>query len=276
MRKMLTKTVTLNNGVKMPIFGFGSYKVEDGKQAIEAIKYALTLGYRHIDTASFYDNETLIAQAIKESGIPREEIFITSKVWNDEQGYESTLQAFEQSIQKLGTDYLDLYLIHWPKPISHETWRALEKLYTDGRIRAIGVSNFKEHHLQDLLSVCQIRPTVNQIEYHPRLSQPSLIEFCQKNDIQVEAWGPLMRGKIFEIEELQQLAKKYHKSVAQIVLRWDIQNHVVTIPKSINPARIKENMEISDFELSNEDMSMINSLNLNEHFGDDPDDIYNL
>ena len=167
---MLTTTVTLNNGVKMPIFGFGSYKVEDGKQAIEAIKYALTLGYRHIDTASFYDNEALIAQAIKESGIPREEIFITSKIWNDEQGYESTLKAFEQSIQRLETDYLDLYLIHWPKPISHETWRALEKLYTDGRIRAIGVSNFKEHHLQDLLSVCQIRPTVNQVEYHPRLS----------------------------------------------------------------------------------------------------------
>ncbi len=273
MRDLLTKTVTLNNGIKMPIIGFGTFKVEDGKQTIDAVKCALSLGYRHIDTAAVYQNEEGVGQAIKESGVPREEIFLTSKVWNSDQGYESTLKAFETSLKKLQTDYLDLYLIHWPKALNRETWRALEELYRQGRIRAIGVSNFKEHHLEDLLEVATVVPTVNQVEYHPRMMQTSLANYCKEKGIQLEAWGPLMQGQVFEIDVLQQLAKKYNKTVAQIVLRWDIQNGVVTIPKSVNANRIQGNADIFDFELTAEDMAQINALNKEERIGPDPDHI---
>lgn len=270
---MLTTTVTLNNGVEMPIFGFGTFKVEDGQQTIDSVKCALELGYRHIDTAAVYGNEEGVGQAIKESGIPREEIFLTTKVWNSDQGYESTLKAFETSLQKLQTDYLDLYLIHWPKTLNKETWRAMEKLYKEGRIRAIGVSNFKEHHLDELLADAEVIPVVNQVEYHPRMMQTSLAKYCQDHNIHLEAWGPLMQGKVFEIDQLHDIAKRYNKTVAQIVLRWDIQNGVITIPKSIHPDRIKSNADIFDFELSEEDMNLINSLNKEERIGPDPDHI---
>lgn len=270
---MLTTSVTLNNGVNMPIFGFGTFKVEDGQQVIDSVKYALQFGYRHIDAASVYDNEEGVGQGIKESGIPREEIFLTSKVWNSDQGYEKTLAAFETSLKKLGTDYLDLYLIHWPKSLNKETWKALETLYKQGRVRAIGVSNFKEHHLDELLQTAEIKPMVNQVEYHPRMMQSSLSDYCKKHQIQLEAWGPLMQGQVFDIEILQQLAQKYNKTVAQIVLRWDIQNGVVTIPKSIKPHRIESNANIFDFEISAEDMELINALNKEERIGPDPDTI---
>ena len=269
---MFTQSVTLNNGVKMPILGFGTFKVDQEQDTSDAVKHALKIGYRHIDTAMIYKNEEAVGQAIIDSGVPREEIFLTSKVWNTDQGYESTLRAFEKTLKDLQTDYLDLYLIHWPQPLNRETWSALEKLYKEGRIRAIGVSNFKEHHLDDLLEVATIVPAVNQVEYHPQLMQEPLTAYCKKHGIQLEAWGPLMRGKIFEFELMNTLAKKYNKTAAQIVLRWDIQNGIVTIPKSVKPSRIEGNADIFDFTLTDEDMALINQLNKEERIGRDPDE----
>jgi diketogulonate reductase-like aldo/keto reductase len=234
MLKTLQDVTTLHNGVVMPWFGLGVFKVEDGSEVIEAVKTAIQNGYRSIDTAALYGNEEGVGQAIKESGVPRQELFITTKVWNSDQGYDSTLQAFETSINKLGLDYLDLYLIHWPgKDRYKETWKALEKLYKDGRVRAIGVSNFKIHHLEDLMSSAEIQPMVNQVEYHPHLTQKELLAFCQREGIQLEAWSPLKQGQLLSDPIINKLAEKYGKSSAQIILRWDLQNKVVTIPKSI-------------------------------------------
>lgn len=263
----------LSNGVKMPWLGFGTYKADDKNSIVEVVKEALKIGYRHIDTASFYNTEEGVGTAIKESGVSREEIFLVSKVWNEDQGYEKTLQAFETTIKKLQTDYLDLYLIHWPQVQSKETWKALEKLYKEGSIRAIGVSNFTIKQLEALLEVAEIVPMVNQIEFHPQLIQRELMEFCIKHNIKLEAWSPLMRGKIFEIPLLQELSKKYKKTISQIVLRWDLQMGVVTIPKSTTPARIKENMDIFDFELNEEDVNSIEKLNIDLRMGMDPDKV---
>ncbi|RFU65287.1 aldo/keto reductase [Peribacillus glennii] len=263
---------TLHNGVKMPWFGMGVYKVEEGKTVIDAVKAAVNHGYRSIDTASFYKNEEGVGQAIKESGVPREELFLTTKVWNTDQGYETTLQSFDASINKLGLDYLDLYLIHWPvKEKYKETWKALETLYKEGRVRAIGVSNFHIHHLEDLLADSQVKPMVNQVEYHPRLTQMELHSYCKKNKIQLEAWSPLMRGQLLDNKTLKEIGGKYNKTVSQVILRWDLQNGVVTIPKSIHEKRIVENASIFDFELSSEDMSRIDALNENRRAGTNPD-----
>lgn len=270
---MMNEYVELRNGVKMPMLGFGTFLVKNGQTTVDAVKTALKIGYRHIDCASRYENEDSVGIAIKESGIPREEIFITSKVWNTNQGYESTLKAFEETTSKLGVDYLDLYLIHWPKALNKETWKALEKLYKEGKVRAIGVSNFKEHHIEELKEVAEIMPMVNQVEFHPQLAQPKLLNFCKEHGIQLEAWGPLMQGKIFEFDLMKELAEKYNKSISQIVLRWDIQMGVVTIPKSITPHRIKENSKIFDLEISDEDMAKIATLNTGERIGPDPDHI---
>ncbi|MBO1512053.1 aldo/keto reductase [Metabacillus bambusae] len=272
--KNLQSTTTLHNGIEMPWFGLGVFKVEDGSEVINSVKAAIEAGYKSIDTAAIYGNEEGVGKAIAESNVPREELFITTKVWNSEQGYDSTLAAFEESMKKLGLEYLDLYLIHWPVPKQNkykETWKALETLYKDGRVRAIGVSNFKEHHLKDLLEDCEVVPMVNQVEYHPRLTQTSLHEFCKQNRIQLEAWSPLMQGGLFEEPTLQEIAQKYGKSTAQVILRWDLQNEVVTIPKSVKPHRIQENANIFDFELSSEDMERINSLNQDKRVGSDPD-----
>ncbi|MCY6372062.1 aldo/keto reductase [Clostridium ganghwense] len=263
----------LNNGVKMPWLGFGTFKVEDGNKVVDAVKKALEIGYRHIDTAAIYGNEAGVGQALKESGVKREDIFLVSKVWNSEQGYESTLKAFNDSLAKLETDYLDLYLIHWPKELTKETWKALEKLYKEGRVKAIGVSNFKVHHLEKLMRDAEIMPMVNQVEFHPQFPQTELIDFCKKNNIQLTAWGPLMQGKIFELPIMKELSQKYNKSIAQIALRWDLQMEVVTIPKSIKSERIKSNSEIFDFEISNEDMQRISELNTGVRIGPDPDNI---
>lgn len=263
----------LNNGVKMPWIGFGTYKA-DGPSVINSVKEALKVGYGHIDTAAFYKNEDGVGTGIKESKVPREKIFLTSKVWISDEGYEKTLKAFETSIKKLKTDYLDLYLIHWPNPLHNETWRALEKLYKEGYVRAIGVSNFTAGHLKDLMSNAEIMPMVNQVEFHPLLVQNDLREFCQKNSIQLEAWSPLMRGKVFEIPLLKELAKKYKKTVSQIVLRWDLQMGVVTIPKSTTPSRIKENTDIFDFEISKDDMAKIQQLDKGIRTGSEPDEVY--
>lgn len=269
-------TVTLNNGVKMPLLGLGVFRVEDNQGLVDAVKTAIKHGYRSIDGAAIYDNEVSmgkgIAEGIKAAGISREDLFITSKVWNADLGYESTIKAYETSLEKLGLDYLDLYLIHWPVEGKYkEAWRALEYLYKNGRVKAIGVSNFQVHHLEDLLKDAEIKPVINQIEYHPRLTQEKVREFCKQKDIQVEAWSPLMVGQLFDNEVLNEIANNHNKSIAQIILRWDIQNGVITIPKSTNEGRIIENSQIFDFELTNEEVEKINSLNQDFRVGPDPD-----
>ncbi|MEB3751316.1 MULTISPECIES: aldo/keto reductase [Geobacillus] len=268
----LQDCAVLHNGVRMPWVGLGVYKVKEGEEVKRAVRTALEMGYRHIDTAAFYENEEGVGQAIRESGIPREQVFVTTKVWNTDQGYETTLKAFDKSLKKLGFDYVDLYLVHWPvKGKYKETYKALEKLYKDGYVRAIGVSNFQIHHLQDVLADCEIKPMVNQVEYHPRLTQKELHAFCRENGIQLEAWSPLMRGEILNEPTIVEIGKKYGKTPAQVVLRWDLQNSVVTIPKSVTPARIKENADLFDFSLSDEEMKRIDALNANKRIGPDPD-----
>lgn len=268
----LQDTVTLNNGVKMPGFGLGVYKVEDHDAVVQSVKTAIEYGYRSIDTASFYNNEKGVGEAIRLVDVPRDELFITSKVWNDQQGYEETLAAFETSLQNLGLDYLDLYLIHWPiQGKFTETWRALEKLYKERKVRAIGVSNFHKQHLDKLLEDGNVVPTVNQVEYHPHLSQLELKAYCDDKDIQMEAWSPLKRGKLLEEPVLKEIGETYGKTPAQIILRWDIQTNVITIPKSTHEARIKENADIFDFTLTKSDMKQINTLNINDRAGTNPD-----
>ncbi|RAL22500.1 aldo/keto reductase [Thermoflavimicrobium daqui] len=272
MSKSTHDTVMLNNGVQMPWLGLGVWKTKEGQEVENAVKAAIKAGYRSIDTAAVYGNEVGVGKAIKDSGIAREDLFITTKVWNADQGYDSTLAAFEESRQKLGIDYVDLYLIHWPvKEKYKETWKALEKLYRDGLVRAIGVSNFQVHHLEDILADCTVKPMVNQVEFHPYLTQKELLAFCKEKQIQLEAWSPLMQGAVVNDETIQTLAKKYQKTPAQIVLRWDLQHGVVTIPKSIKEHRIIENADIFDFELAPEDMDQIDQLNKNHRFGPDPD-----
>lgn len=272
----LQSTTTLNNGVKMPWFGLGVFKVEEGPVLVDAVKAAIKNGYRSIDTAAIYENEAGVGQGIREglaeAGISREDLFVTSKVWNADLGYESTIAAYETSLKKLGLEYLDLYLIHWPVEGKYkEAWRAMEKLYRDGRVKAIGVSNFQVHHLEDLMKDAEITPMVNQVEYHPRLTQKEVQAFCRENGIQLEAWSPLMQGQLLDNEVLQEIAWKYEKSVAQVILRWDLQNGVVTIPKSVKEHRIIENSRVFDFELSAEDMKRIDDLNQNHRVGPDPD-----
>jgi diketogulonate reductase-like aldo/keto reductase len=272
----LQDTTTLYNGQKMPWFGIGVIKVEDGLELINAIKYAIKHGYRSIDTAAIYGNEEsagkAVRQGIQEAGITREDLFVTSKVWNSDLGYESTLAAYETSLKKLGLEYLDLYLIHWPvKGKYKEAWRALETLYKEGKVKAIGVSNFQVHHLEDLMKDAEIKPMVNQVEYHPLLTQNEVHSFCQKHGIQLEAWSPLMQGQLLDNPILKEIAKKYNKTIAQVILRWDLQNVVVTIPKSTKEHRIIENATIFDFGLSKTDMEKINGLNEDHRVGPDPD-----
>ncbi len=270
----ISSKVKLNNGVEMPWLGLGVFRSKDGEEVENAVKTALTNGYLSIDTAAIYQNEKGVGKAIKESKIPREDIFLTSKVWNSEQGYTTTLAAFEESLDKLQTGYLDLYLIHWPKgKKSVETWKTLEELYEKGRIRAIGISNFLVHHLEDFLPECKIIPSVNQVEFHPELIQPELLEYCQNKGIQLEAWSPIMKGKVNDVPLIQELAAKYGKTPVQIVLRWDIQKSVVTIPKSVTPERIISNANIFDFELNLKDMVKIDQLDQNKRIGFHPDQI---
>lgn len=268
----LQSTTTLNNGVEMPWFGLGVFKTEPGPEVERAVTAALEVGYRSIDTAKLYGNEVGVGKAVRASGLPREEIFVTTKVWNSDQGYESTLKAFEASAERLDLDYIDLYLIHWPgNRLYVETWKALEKLYQDGRVRAIGVSNFNPHHLQDIFDNSDMVPVLNQVELHPRLRQKELHDFCRAHNIQLEAWSPLMRGQILDHPDLVALGEKYGKSAAQVILRWNLQHEIVTIPKSVNPGRIAENAQVFDFELSAEDMAQIDALDQHERIGPDPD-----
>lgn len=270
----ISTRVKLNNGVEMPWFGLGVFRSEDGAEVENAVKTALKNGYRSIDTASIYQNEKGVGKGIKDSGLKRDEIFLTSKVWNTEQGYESTLMAFHSSLERLQTDYLDLYLVHWPKgEKSKDTWKALEELYAQGKIKAIGVSNFLIHHLEDLLPECKVVPAVNQVEFHPELIQPELLDYCQGKGIQMEAWSPIMKGRVNEIPEIIDIAAKYGKTPVQVVLRWDIQKGVITIPKSVKPERIISNGNIFDFELAPEDMAIIDGLDKNKRIGFHPDEV---
>ncbi|WP_188208048.1 aldo/keto reductase [Alkalibacillus aidingensis] len=270
--ELLNVVKTLNNGVKMPGFGLGVYKVWEDADARDSVRTAIDHGYRLIDTASYYDNEDGVGAGVKESSTNREEIFVTSKVWNEEQGYDETLRAFERSLKRLNFDYLDLYLIHWPVgDLFKDTWKAMERLYDEKLIRAIGVSNFNIHHLEKLMNQANVKPTVNQIEYHPHLTQKEVKAFCESEEIQVEAWSPLKRGQIFKDETIQSLAEKYGKTPAQIILRWDIDTNVITIPKSVNKDRIIENSQIFDFSLTAEEVESLNQLNKNERTGPDPE-----
>lgn len=276
MAQHLQATTRLYSGVNMPWFGLGVFQVEEGAELVQAVKSAIAHGYRSIDTAAVYQNERSVGQAVAEAlnehSLTREELFITSKVWNADLGYEATLAAYEASLEKLGLAYLDLYLIHWPvKGKYKEAWRALETLYKSGRVKAIGVSNFQIHHLEDVIREAEIKPMVNQVELHPYLSQLALRDFCKAQGIQIEAWSPLMQGQLLEQPVLTEIAAKYGKSVAQVILRWDLQHGIVTIPKSTKEQRIITNATVFDFELSAEDMNRIDSLNRDQRVGPDPD-----
>ncbi len=269
----MKKYFKLNNGIEIPSIGFGTWQTPDGATAISAVKTAIKAGYRHIDTAAIYKNEKSIGEGIKESGVDRKELFVTSKLWNSERGYEKTLKAFEKTLNDLQLDYLDLYLIHWPaiekqfkdwKNINAETWRAMEELYSQGKIKTIGVSNFLTKHLEPLLETAKVKPAINQIEYHPGFMQHDTVALCGENNITVEAWSPLGTGKMLNNETLIAIAKNYNVSVAQLCIRWVLQHDVLPLPKSVTPHRIKENIQIDDFEISSEDMQTINKM---EYFG---------
>ncbi len=267
--KSLTDTYVLHNGVKIPCVGFGTWQTPNGETAVSAVKDALKVGYRHIDTAAGYGNEESVGVAVKESGIPRKEIFVTSKLQNSHHGYDLTMQAFEETMAKLDLGYLDLYLIHWPNPIKFRdhweeanagTWKAFEELYEAGKIRAIGISNFMPHHIDALLKTAKVVPMVNQIRLCPGETQPETSQYCRQHNILLEAYSPLGTGQVFEVPEMKTLAEKYGKSIAQICLRWSLQMGYLPLPKSVTPSRIKENAEIFDFELSAEDVETIASL----------------
>lgn len=270
-KQPFTDGPVLNDGLKMPWLGLGVWQVEDGQQVKSAVHAALEAGYRSIDTAAGYRNEEGVGQALKESGISRDQLFITTKVANSDQGYDSTLAAFEASRRKLGLDYLDLYLVHWPvKGKYRETWKALVHLQKEGFIKSIGVSNHQIHHLKDIIEDTGVVPAVNQVEFHPLLTQRELLAFCREQGVQLEAWSPLMQGNL-DLPLLQELSAKYGKSPAQIVLRWDLQQGVITIPKSVHEKRIRENAAIFDFELEAGDVAALEALNRNHRFGPDPD-----
>lgn len=256
-------SIKLNNGIYIPSIGFGTSLVT-GDECIKTIKKAIEVGYTHIDTAYAYNNEAEIGEAINQSNIQREKLFITSKVWKDSMGYENTIRSFNETLKNLNFKYIDLFLIHWPKnnddKLNIETWKALEKLYRDGKTRAIGVSNFLDKHLKIILDNCNIQPAVNQIEFHPGLVRKETINLCKKHDIVLEAWSPLGKGKMLNNETLISLAQKYNKSVAQICLRWCLQNDVIPLPKSQNEERMKQNLDVFDFEISGEDMELINNM----------------
>ncbi|MEQ8676020.1 MAG: aldo/keto reductase [Aggregatilineales bacterium] len=271
----IASTITLNNGVNIPRLGLGVYRSPAGDTTIQAVSAALEAGYRHIDTAMIYGNERAVGKAVRESGIPRDEVFVTTKLWNDDHGYESALRACDKSLSELGLDVIDLYLIHWPLPEKRlDTWRAFEKLLADGKVRAIGVSNYMAHHLTELLANSETVPAINQIELSPYNYgyRQSTVDVCRENGIVLEAYSPLTKGRKLNDPALTALAAKYNKSAAQILIRWVIQIDAVVIPKSVNPVRIAENGDVFDFEISADDMDALNALNENLVTGWDPTD----
>lgn len=275
-------TYILSNGVRIPKVGFGTWKAAEGEQAENAVLCAISEGYRHIDTASFYKNEVSIGKAIAKSGVPREELFVTTKLWNEDRGYEQTLKAFDLSLANLGLAYLDLYLIHWPasanqfanwKEINADTWRALEHLYKEGKVKAIGVSNFYVHHLEALLETAEIKPMINQIEFHPGLTQAEVVAFCEQQSILIEAWSPIGRGNILDNEILLHMALKYGVTVPQLVLKWIVQKGHLPMPKSVTPERIRENIDIDKIIISEEDVAVVDNLPYIGGSGLNPDQV---
>jgi diketogulonate reductase-like aldo/keto reductase len=270
----IASTATLQNGVKIPLLGLGTWQSKEGEEVQQAIRWALELGYRHIDTAAAYKNEQGVGQAIRDSKISREQIFVTTKLWNDDQrqGYDACLKAFDHSLKLLQFDYVDLYLVHWPvKGMYKEAWRAVEKIYADGRAKAIGVSNFLINQFNDLLPEAKVMPMVDQVEMHPYLVQKPLMEFCRQRKIVQEAWSSLMRGKLSDVPELVKIGEAHKKTAAQVALRWNIQHGVVTIPKSVRRERLAENANIFNFELSSEEMVAIDALDRSGRIGPNPD-----
>jgi diketogulonate reductase-like aldo/keto reductase len=278
--RSLTDCYKLSNGVEIPCIGFGTWQTPNGEVAVSSVLSALQAGYRHIDTAQGYGNEESVGTAVKKSGIDRKEIFITSKLNNSEHGYQKTLDAFEETMKKLDMDYIDLFLIHWPNPIAFRdhwqeanagTWKAFEELYNAGRIRSIGISNFHPHHIEELMKTATIAPMVNQIRLCPGDTQDEVVDYCRSRNMLLEAYSPLGVGKIFDVPEMQTLAEKYGESIAQICIRWSLQRGYLPLPKSVTPARIKENAEVFDFELSADDVQLIADLKGIVGYSADPD-----
>jgi len=270
----LGSRVALNDGNKMPVLGLGMWQAGSGKETRKAVAYALQIGYRLFDTAKLYGNERDLGVAVRESGIPREEIFVTTKLWNNDHGYESALRAFDKSRRELGLETVDLYLIHWPVPgLRHESWKALLKIHDQGLAHSIGVSNYTIRHLEELLPSSPIRPAVNQVEFHPFLYQKALFEFCVRQRIQLEAYSPLTRGQRLNHPVITQIAAKYARTPAQILIRWSLQHGLVVIPKSIRPDRIRENAAVFDFELKREDMERLDSLDESSRVAWNPEDL---
>ena len=275
-----TDTYRLANGVDIPCLGFGTWQTPDGDVAVSSVRCAIEAGYRHIDTAQAYGNEGSVGQGIRESGIDRKDLFITTKLWNRNHSYELALSTFDESMKKLGLDYLDLFLIHWPNPIAFrdhwqqanaESWKAMEKLYEEGRIRAIGVSNFRPHHLEALAQTANVKPMVNQIRLCPGDTQDEVVYYCRKQGMLLEAYSPLGVGRIFEVLEMQKLAEKYGRSIAQVCIRWSLQRGYLPLPKSVTPSRIQENLRVFDFELEAADVQLIADLKGCVGYESDPD-----
>ena len=278
--KNATDCYKLNNGVEIPCIGFGTWQTPEGDVAVSSVRCAIEAGYRHIDTAQAYGNEEGVGQGIRESGVPREELFITTKLWNQNHSYDLTMRTFDESMKKLGLDYLDLFLIHWPNPVKFrdhwqqanaESWKAMEELYRAGRIRAIGVSNFRPHHLDELAKTAKIMPMVNQIRLCPGDTQDAVAAYCCEHNILLEAYSPLGTGKIFAVPEMQTLAEKYGRSIAQICIRWSLQRGYLPLPKSVTPSRIVENLNVFDFELEDADVEMMAGLTGCAGLESDPD-----
>ncbi|WP_186760049.1 aldo/keto reductase [Planococcus sp. CPCC 101016] len=274
MELAINSTKTLHNEVEMPRFGLGVYKMTDKEAAVEAMATAIQAGYKAIDTATIYDNEAEVGEAVRNSGVKRDDLFITSKVWNTDQGYDETLRAFEASLKRLDFDYLDLYLTHWAIEGKYvDTYRAIQRLYDEKLVRSIGVSNHQQHHLEKILATANIPPMVNQIELHPQLTQVPLRDYCASYDIAVTSWSPLARGRLLEDPVLSEIAKTHGKTIAQIIIRWHLQSDLIVIPKSVTPSRIRENAQVFDFSLNQEEMKLIDGLNQDWRSGTHPDEI---
>ncbi len=263
------KSYKLANGNSIPSIGYGTWKLKNNDETVDIVKSAILTGYRHIDTAKAYQNEEVVGKGIKDSGVLREDLFISGKLWNDDRGFDNIIEACKNTIRTLDCDYLDMYLIHWPaskavhddwQKINEETWKAFEYLYNEGYVKAIGVCNFKKNQLEELLKTAIIKPMVNQIEFHVGFRQEETVDYCKENDILVEAWSPLGSGKMLKSEELKTMADKYNVSVAQLCIKWCLQNGVLPLPKSKNENRMKENLQLDDFEISSEDMEYLNNM----------------